>query len=478
MMETPRAASPINLDAAAQAKPGVKADKIDGDGKKSGFKQALEQQASSKGKGTDLAALTDGEALVDSADTLGQTAAAEVMAPRPKKPIVLLTSQFSKVSNDQVSEPDADPLKAAPAKDRVQIRQLAKALSAADAADKSDAEAQDAAAAGGAGQLAVSSLVGAKHLHAAKSGAGSKSGMPADDAEAKSRGEDVADVTAKDALGMLQDRTSALVPNTHASGKAMTSDAKADGVVDHAEATSGNGASHSYRLSRADGKGGVLDIPGPDMPTDEKLQQTASNTSSVTVLDQRRFLAPAQDNALSVINSISSNGEWTSALQPESALANAASIAGGGKVVNTLKIQMHPIDLGLVTATLRLSGEELTVDLRVETGAAYRQLKEDQSRIVDALKSQGFNVDQVTVVMAPERADTSSGANGNQSGGQGAAFAQQQSRDGGQGAPTGRDRRAYEQERTGNGSISVDDSRVETGALRGPGGTRSGDVYL
>jgi len=146
--------------------------------------------------------------------------------------------------------------------------------------------------------------------------------------------------------------------------------------------------------------------------------------------------------------------------------------------VNTLKIQMHPIDLGLVTATLRLSGEELTVDLRVETGAAYRQLKEDQSRIVDALKSQGFNVDQVTVVMAPERSEMGNNASANQSGGQGAAFAQQQSRDGGQGAAAGRERRIFEQERTGNGSTGMDDNRVETGGLRGPGGTRSGDVYL
>lgn len=39
-------------------------------------------------------------------------------------------------------------------------------------------------------------------------------------------------------------------------------------------------------------------------------------------------------------------------------------------MVNTLKIQMNPIDLGLVTATMRLAGDALNVDLKVETGAA------------------------------------------------------------------------------------------------------------
>ncbi|MGO8657576.1 flagellar hook-length control protein FliK, partial [Rhizobium ruizarguesonis] len=68
--------------------------------------------------------------------------------------------------------------------------------------------------------------------------------------------------------------------------------------------------------------------------------------------------------------------------------------------------QMNPLDLGLVTATMRLSGDALNVDLKVETGAAYRQMKEDHGKILEALRSQGYAVENVTISMAPvERSD-------------------------------------------------------------------------
>jgi chemotaxis protein MotD len=88
-------------------------------------------------------------------------------------------------------------------------------------------------------------------------------------------------------------------------------------------------------------------------------------------------------------------------MQPGASLSNAAAQSSTGKVVNTLKLQMTPIELGMVTATLRLSGEELTVHLTVETMAAHAQLTEDSSGIVESLKSQGFAVDQLTVSIAP-----------------------------------------------------------------------------
>ena len=60
---------------------------------------------------------------------------------------------------------------------------------------------------------------------------------------------------------------------------------------------------------------------------------------------------------------------------------------------------MHPIDLGMVTATLRLKDDELHVEIKVETGDAFRQLSDDQSAMVKALRAQGFAVDQVNIVL-------------------------------------------------------------------------------
>src|SRR3546814_13168401 len=59
-------------------------------------------------------------------------------------------------------------------------------------------------------------------------------------------------------------------------------------------------------------------------------------------------------------------------------------------------LQMNPHALGSVTATLRLVGEALHVHLTVETRAAFRQLSDDSSGMLDALRAQGFSVDQVS----------------------------------------------------------------------------------
>ncbi len=91
-------------------------------------------------------------------------------------------------------------------------------------------------------------------------------------------------------------------------------------------------------------------------------------------------------------------------------------------VVNTLKLDMHPDNLGPMTASMRLKGEELSVSVMVQTMDAYRQLNADHEGLVKALQSQGFTIDQVTIQIVPqmttvERPDAS-GQFGGQSGGQ------------------------------------------------------------
>jgi len=187
------------------------------------------------------------------------------------------------------------------------------------------------------------------------------------------------------------------------------------------------------------------------------------------VLESRRYIGLMQNsNSAAVTAALSGDSEWARAMEPSSALSNAAEWTSTGKVVNTLKIQMNPLDLGLVTATMRLSGDALNVDLKVETGAAYRQMKEDHGKILEALRSQGYAVDNVTISMAPvERADT-----GNQAGSQ--ASQQQSLPQQGQG---GEARERHNQTaRTdgafnGAGETGIEDAR--TGGSSGTGG-----VYL
>ncbi len=78
--------------------------------------------------------------------------------------------------------------------------------------------------------------------------------------------------------------------------------------------------------------------------------------------------------------------------------ANAAFMARGpGQTLQTLRIQLNPESLGQVTATMRLSGGELQVELKVQNADAYRQLSDDSSSIAKALRAHGFGVDQITV---------------------------------------------------------------------------------
>ncbi|WP_274627864.1 flagellar hook-length control protein FliK [Arvimicrobium flavum] len=64
---------------------------------------------------------------------------------------------------------------------------------------------------------------------------------------------------------------------------------------------------------------------------------------------------------------------------------------------HSLKIQLRPIELGVVTATLRMAGDTLTVEMMPENIEAYERLNLDSDAIVKALRGIGLQVDQVTV---------------------------------------------------------------------------------
>lgn len=163
----------------------------------------------------------------------------------------------------------------------------------------------------------------------------------------------------------------------------------------------------TFRVVRADGKGEPMILQSDATAGVEDSGETAT-VDTVTVLDARRFIAPASTtNGASITAAMLGDSEWVSAMTPGSELANAATQSSQGKVVNTLKLQMSPIELGSVTATLRLSGEELSVQLTVDNPAALRQLSNDSSDILKSLRAQGLTVDHVQVNMQVASTDRS-----------------------------------------------------------------------
>jgi chemotaxis protein MotD len=287
--------------------------------------------------------------------------------------------------------------------------------------------------------------------------------------------------TAKSAAGTPQDA------RVQAGGKSMAkADAHADaaakmGAADLADAAETGDVPQSdtdrvFRLIRADGKGRDIDmnISGAgDRATFRDANPTGPKGEAVTVVDARRYIGLAQTgNAAAVTSAITQDPEWTASLSATGGLSHAEA-AATGKVVNTLKIQMHPIELGLVTATLRLHGDKLVVSLQVETGEAYRQLTDDQDAIVRALRGQGFAVDQVSVQLAP--ADRSANTQGDSQ--QQQQFSSQpQAREGGNGRQGGNGEGSGTFAR--EGASHEGNTSENASGLAGGQPQRSGGVYL
>jgi chemotaxis protein MotD len=236
-----------------------------------------------------------------------------------------------------------------------------------------------------------------------------------------------------------------------------------------------------FRFTNARGDGQSLNMTvderSGERPSVEFKASSNAAVENVTVLESRRFLGLAQNsNSANLTAMLSGNSEWAAAMHPSSELSNVATQSSTGTVVNTLKLQMNPHDLGSVTAMLRLHGEALNVHLTVETRAAYMQLSEDSSGILDALRAQGFAVEQVTISIAPT-AD-SEGAGGQQ-GQQGQTGPQTQADGGRQGSAAGRG-----QEQAGNrhsaelDARNTNDAASDSTAGTPSGGTRPGDLYL
>lgn len=233
----------------------------------------------------------------------------------------------------------------------------------------------------------------------------------------------------------------------------------------------------TVKATRADGRGRAFELSlngKQDDSLDLETLRPASNVD-VTVLDSRRYLGlAAGTNSATVLGTLRANNEWSAAMSPGATLSNQALWTSTGKVVNVLKIQLHPQDLGTVTATMRLSGDQLSVDLKVQSGEAYRQLSGDQGHMLEALRSQGYAVDTITVT----HSTADSAGSGAQQRFQGQ---QQETANQGQGGGEAQARRQSYSGQRANGNEGVWNAR-DTNTIDGAGSaaqrTWAGGMYV
>lgn len=276
-----------------------------------------------------------------------------------------------------------------------------------------------------------------------------------------------------------EDETSdAAALKTHDS-KTHTPDAHqiaAGAEVKHGQDThteSKSSADDVVRLVSADGRGKSIDISLPKVagePTvkDAEKSTTTPKVETATVLEARRYLGFSPDsNATTLAKAVKAEPTWTSALQ---AVQNAdmSGLADTVKEVNTLKLQMNPENLGNMVASLKLKGDELSVEVRVDSVEAYHHLSGDHDEIVKALQDQGFSIDKVTVQLnATERTDTGS------------------DRDMARQGQAQRDEQGGQSNRNGNGGRegnqpgwTARDGQENTSGDRSSDAGRSGNIYL
>ena len=188
--------------------------------------------------------------------------------------------------------------------------------------------------------------------------------------------------------------------------------------------------------------------------------------ATVTVVESRQYLgvAPQQANAEAIAKAVSGNEAWSAVLRNETPIQSSAPL-------QTLKIRLNPAELGMVDATLRLSGDKLVVELNVQTTEAYRQLSDNRQSVLNALRGQGYGVETLSVQLSPsDRSGQQGPSTGQHQGGFDGQPAQDNFRQSGEGGRSGQENRNDDGHRTnksGPGETSIDGSAVSPGAADG-----------
>ncbi len=102
--------------------------------------------------------------------------------------------------------------------------------------------------------------------------------------------------------------------------------------------------------------------------------------------------APPATPAAAIIATVRAEGSWAAYFRDTQ--------PGAPAQLKSLKIQLNPVELGAVTAHLRIKDDTVTVELSAETADAQRQLASDADTIVKSLRALGLDVDRVTVQVA------------------------------------------------------------------------------
>lgn len=124
-----------------------------------------------------------------------------------------------------------------------------------------------------------------------------------------------------------------------------------------------------------------------------------SAAGQISVLSQQAAPAPAAPalnaNAAAIVSTLGADQDLRAAAAGSA--VHSASAFKSAQPMRTLKIQLHPAELGVVTAKLKSTGDQLTVELQVDNHEAYHRLSADSDAIASSLRSLGYAIDRISI---------------------------------------------------------------------------------
>lgn len=161
------------------------------------------------------------------------------------------------------------------------------------------------------------------------------------------------------------------------------------------------------------------DAEGGETPFAEPLlKEERAATVKAEDLNPHANALPKPSTQLSAPNTVQIQlfGSDTNHLQPQTimeAIKAEPSWAAyfrdtgnsGGKPIQSLRIQLHPAELGAVTAHLRAAGDAIEVEIAAETAEAHKHLAAEADDILRSLRQIGIDVDRISIHLANNSAD-------------------------------------------------------------------------
>lgn len=323
--------------------------------------------------------------------------------------------------------------------------------------------------------------------------AGPNAGLAADDGNppaAAVRAQTAAQVSAQVSAATAQDRPAVEGPRQAEgrSGRPATPAAPQVGATVSAPADAGGGAQASSdqgmpedvlrqleAVRMAAGRVGAASAPPraeaatPAPAGADKPQPVVSvlgfSTSSAPVV-------PANIVPANLASQLSATGAGVvAAIEAEPTWRAAAAEAAPQRgqtagVVSSLRIQLNPAELGMVTARLVATGSQLEIEIRVESNDARQKLAHDADAIVKALRGVGYDIERVTIQQAPQ----GSPGTQQQAQQQGAASRDPFMQQGQQQDQAGANAGGRNGQNSGNGATAAQRNAGEPGAERAGGG--------